>query len=373
MKPPGTWGLTRALREPATTSTLSPEAWGALLRQARACGLLGRLAHRVEQACAAAGWTPPEPVQAHFASSARLERAQHAEILREAAHLQRALAPLGDKVVVLKGAAYVLAGLPAASGRLFSDIDIMVPKHCIAHAESLLMQHGWLGSHHDAYDQRYYREWMHELPPMTHVHRQTVLDVHHTVLPETARLHPDAAALFEDARPLASHAGMWTLSPEDMVLHSMAHLFMNEELSHALRDLSDIDLLLRQAVHAPGFWQRLADRARRHQLGRILHHGLRYARLVFDSPSPPDVGGAQRAAISGDAPGPAQLAVLDALWLRALAPPENCVGLPRQAAEVALYVRGHWLRMPPLMLARHLATKALRARQPTGEAAAAAP
>jgi hypothetical protein len=25
---------------------------------------------------------------------------------------------------------------------------------------------GWAATHHDAYDQRYYRQWMHELPPM---------------------------------------------------------------------------------------------------------------------------------------------------------------------------------------------------------------
>ena len=42
-------------------------------------------------------------------------------------------------------------------------------------------------THHSAYDQRYYREWMHELPPLLHVRRQTALDVHHAIAPETAR------------------------------------------------------------------------------------------------------------------------------------------------------------------------------------------
>jgi hypothetical protein len=32
----------------------------------------------------------------------------------------------------------------------------------------------------------------------------------------------------------------------------------------------------------------------------------------------------------------------------------------RPLARRALYIRAHWLRMPPLMLARHLAIKAFR-------------
>ena len=32
----------------------------------------------------------------------------------------------------------------------------------------------------------------------------------------------------------------------------------------------------------------------------------------------------------------------------------------KKALRFAFYLRGHWLRMPPLMLARHLWTKATR-------------
>ena len=373
MKPVQAWPLACALRNPASTRTLSASDWGRLLRQARVCGLLGRLAHVVQQACAGAGWAPPDQVLAHFASSERVQRAQHAEILREAGHLQRALSPLGERVLVLKGAAYVLAGLPAALGRLFSDIDIMVPKHCIGRAESLLMQHGWLSTTQDPYDQRYYREWMHELPPMAHVHRQTVLDVHHTVLPETARLRPDAAALFANAQPVPQHAGLMVLSPADMVLHSMTHLLMNDDLTHALRDLSDIDLLLRHAAASPGFWPGLIERAQRHQLGRILHHGLRYASMVFDSPTPPAAERRRLHALHGATPGALQQVLFDALWLRALSPPGDAGGAGRAMSAFLLYLRGHWLRMPPWMLARHLTIKALKPRHQAGAPAVPAP
>jgi hypothetical protein len=32
------------------------------------------------------------------------------------------------------------------------------------------------------------------------------------------------------------------------------------------------------------------------------------------------------------------------------------------ASALALYIRSHWLRMPPLMVARHLLRKRLRSR-----------
>lgn len=67
----------------------------------------------------------------------------------EVQQVQRALADTGLALILLKGTAYVAAGLPAARGRLFSDIDILVPKTALADVESLLILHGWASSHHD--------------------------------------------------------------------------------------------------------------------------------------------------------------------------------------------------------------------------------
>ena len=46
-------------------------------------------------------------------------------------------------------------------------------------------------------------------------------------------------------------------------------------------------------------------------------------------------------------------------FLRALLPMHSsCAGRFDGAARFALYIRGNWLRMPPLLLARHLFHKA---------------
>ncbi len=391
MKPQDT-ALLRALRHPADVPGWSEADCSALLHQARASGLLGRVAVRVGLAAQAAGLGAPPPLRGHFESALRLCRAQRAEVEREARFLRAALQDLGAPAVMLKGAAYVLAGLPAADGRLFSDIDLLVPKARLAQAESLLLLHGWMGQARTDYDERYYREWMHELPPMTHVHRQTTLDLHHTLLPETARLHPDAVALVAAAQPIAGWPGLHMLCPADMVLHSMTHLFLNDETRHALRDLCDLDALLRHFGSAPladpadpadraapatpptptdpdraaagkasaptgtDFWQQLLQRARLHQLTRPLYYGLRYTQLLLGTPVPDGLQQELRAA----APAAGLRLLMDALWLRALHP-GGTRPLPGQALALgALYVRGHWLRMPAPLLLRHLGTKALR-------------
>jgi Uncharacterised nucleotidyltransferase len=356
-----------ALREPATVAEWSPRTCAELLHQARRSGLLGRVAVRVNAACQAAGRTVPPALAGHFDSALRLCRAQRAEVEREARYLRAALQGLDTPIVMLKGAAYVLAQLPAAEGRLFSDIDLLVAKTHLTHAESQLLMNGWMSDPQTAYDEHYYRTWMHELPPMTHVHRRTTLDLHHTLLPETARLRPDATALVEAAQPVAGWPGLYTLCPADMVLHSLTHLFMNDETRHALRDLCDLDALLRHFGKNPEFWPELLQRAQRHQLTRPLFYGLRYARRLLGTPVPaPMDAGLQRAAP------PAGLRLLmDMLWLPTLAPAaEGRAGLAQAGARGALYVRGHWLRMPAMMLLRHLTIKAWHRRERAAEPSA---
>ena len=334
-------------------ASLSAPQWERVIHQARRADVLARLAVRLDQA----GQLPSLPAgpRQHLYSALRVARAQNAEVRREAACVAQALAPLGIPVVLLKGAAYVLGGLPAQQGRLFSDIDILLPQAALPDAEAALMLAGWLGSHQNAYDQRYYREWMHELPPMQHVRRGTTLDVHHNLLPLTVRRPPDAASLLAQARPVAGGPGLHVLAPADMVLHSMAHLFHNDDLSHGLRDLSDLDLLLRHWGVGESFWQQLQVRAALLYLQRPLAYGLWASRHILQTPVPDGVlNQAQRSAELG--PG---LAAMQWLWLRALRSPHQAAALPgRAVAEALLYLRAHWLRMPPGLLLRHLGIKA---------------
>jgi hypothetical protein len=182
---------------------------------------------------------------------------------------------------------------------------------------------------------------MHELPPLIHKERDRMIDVHHTILPLTARLTPDAAALIEDS--IALDSGLRILSPPDMVIHSAAHLFADGDMAGGLRNLWDIDRLVRQFADEPDFWNRLRERARRHQLGSATSRALRLATRLYGTP------------VEARLAGPT--AAIDALFERRLLARNGWGQATRPLLRFAFYVRSHWLRMPPLMLARHLWTK----------------
>lgn len=345
--------LVRVLRSPDMVRELSLDQWDLLLRQAGVANLLVSLLYLLDDA----GLTDTVPAapRVHL-EWARLAAANHARGVRyEVARIRAALSKLDMPLILLKGGAYAMAGLDAGRGRLFSDIDILVPKPRLNEVEAALMLHGWASTHHDPYDQRYYREWMHEIPPMVHLRRGNAIDVHHAILPETASERPDPALLRAAAVPILQYPGLSMLAPHDMFLHSAVHLFSGGEFDHGLRDLLDLHRLALQFGADPDFWPRLAPRAQVLQLSRPLYYALRYLQQIMGTPVPLEVMDAARAG----GPGPALRSVMDVLFHRALQPHHpSCADRLGAAAHFALYVRGNWLRMPPFLLVRHLSYKA---------------
>lgn len=346
--------LIQVLRAPARVASLDLGGWDLLLRQAASADLGASLGALLAEAglLEAVPAAPRRHLDWADVAAARHRRAVRFEVEQ----IRRALDGLDLPLILLKGAAYALAGLPPAAGRIFSDVDILVPKERLGEVEAALMLHGWASAKLDPYDQRYYRDWMHELPPMEHIRRGNAIDVHHAILPQTARMRPDPALLRAAARPIAGSAGLWTLAPADMVLHSAVHLFSEGETDHSLRDLLDLHRLLRHFGAAPGFWEELAPRAVRLELARPLFYALRYCTRLLGTPVPDQV--LADAAAAGR-PSTPLLALMDALFLRSLAPRHpSCADRYTPLAASLIYLRGNWLRMPPLMLARHLLHKA---------------
>lgn len=342
--------LVQVFRQPDEIRRLQAHEWDLLVRQARHANLLGRLHHRL-LAAGLATEIPRRPAN-HLLSGAIMAGQQHHSIRREVRFLREALAPAGIPLILLKGAAYVAAGLPAAEGRLFADVDILVPREQLGEAESALMMSGWQSTALDAYDQRYYRRWMHELPAMQHIFRSTALDVHHTILPPTARLKPDPRLLVEASVEIPGLPGVRTLALPDLILHSATHLFHEGEPDNLLRDLTDLDALLRHLGTTPGNWDALVARAQRLGLEGPLRLALRYTCRVLGTPIPVSID-------CLGAGGPGQR-MLDAIYYRVLRPQHpSTADAFTPLARKSLYIRAHWLRMPPHLLAYHLAHKAL--------------
>lgn len=325
--------LVRALRDPARVAArLDADGWNALIAAARAERLIGTLAHRLmTDAPMAAG------VRAVMADALDEAAQGQRHALWEADRAALALAPLGVPVVLLKGTAYAASGLTAGAGRFIGDLDILVPQAAMPQVERALQAAGWEWVKEDAYDDAYYRQWMHELPPMIHAERDRMIDVHHTILPLTARPKPDAAAMLADTVAITN--GLYILSPADRVVHAVAHLLADGDMAGGLRNLWDIYCLLAD-VDA----NTLAAQAKRHGLAREVAQARRLA-----------------AAIYGDG---ARLTWWDRIVRARLMARDGWGRETRKLLVFAFYLRSHWLRMPPLMLARHLFAKWRKGHRP---------
>lgn len=330
--------LCAVLAQPERALALDGAGWTALVSVARAEQLAGALAHRVE------GLDLPAPAVALMAEARDIAREARRAALWEAEWVRRCLAPLGVPLVLLKGTAFMAAGLAAGQGRLTGDLDLLVPRAALDRVEVRLREAGWEWAKPDAYDLAYYRQWMHELPPLLHRERDRMVDVHHNILPPTARrAAPDAERLLAAAVPL--EGGFSVLSPADMVVHAALHLFADGDLAGGLRNLWDIDRLLREFAEAdPDFWMELAAHAAEHCATAPLARALRLSRALFETPLP-------------DKP---RLRACDLAFRRRLLARDGWGRETRPVTRLAFYIRSHWIRMPAGLLARHLAIKARR-------------
>jgi len=342
--------LTAAPPAPEHTGT----EWTELLRQARILNVLPQLARAYD---GAAG-VPPE-VSRHFESAHRIAERLALDVHREAERISTALEPLGIPVVFLKGGAYVLRDLSAARGRVFSDLDLLVPKEAISAAEDRLIRAGWISSHHNAYDQRYYRQWMHEIPPLRHLHRGTIVDLHHTITPPTCRFPVDGAQLLNSLHKLELLPNSHTLSNTDMALHAVIHRFMEGEWANGFRDLLDLHRLLGEFGSNADFGGELISRSQELGLEMPLRQTLRQLLRIFSTPLPPALEVAAH-----HSPTHLSERLTGALLGEVLTPRKADTKPPeRRWAAPLLYLRAHWLRMPPHLLATHLLRKALRPAQ----------
>jgi Uncharacterised nucleotidyltransferase len=342
--------LARVLRDPAALDRLAPAAFARAIDAANAARLLGWLL----ECCRERGVpsSPPAWLADRLQNAAAVSQNCELAVRWEIDRLQRAFLGTDQLWILLKGAAYIAAKLPPGAGRRVADIDVLVPMRDLAAVEGILRQHGWETAELDGYDNRYYREWMHELPPMVHRERHSTVDVHHAILPRTSRLKPASERLLARSQVVND---VRVLCPSHLVLHAAAHLFHDGEIAGAVRDLVDLDQLLRHFGRDTAFWEDLQNEAAALDLMRPLFYATRYAHRWFSTPMPR----AFADAVSGWGPPAGVRAIMDRFVERSVA---SGARRGSSAAVLALYVRAHWLRMPPLQVARHLARKTFRNR-----------
>ena len=323
------WLLADILRDPTSSAALDADGWTALLAIARAEQLIGALAYRLDG-------LPLPAAAARILADARASAEQgRVAALWEAEMARRILTPIGCPVVLLKGTAFVAAGLAAGQGRSIGDLDILVPRAALADVEAALIAGGWEWVKPDPYDDAYYRRWMHELPPLIHRDRDRMIDVHHTILPLTARITPDPVAIIAESTMLQN--GLCVPSVPDMLVHAAAHVFADGDLAGGMRNLWDVHRLIEE-FGLDG----VAARAAHHGLSVEMARAVRLSAALYGT----DTNG------TGNV-----LTLVDHRYLRRLTARDEWGRAVRPLTRLGFYIRSHWLRMPPLMLARHLWTK----------------
>lgn len=346
-EPPASRHLLPLLRDGSHVASMQLCDWDETVRLARAARLLGTLARRLM--ADAAFWAQvPAPVQGHL-RAARNFAAHRAQLLRMALRALEAALPPGVPVVLLKGAAYLAQDLALAHGRLPGDVDLLVPRGHLDEVEQALCAAGWVSQVADDYDQRYYREWSHELPPMRAPGHALEVDLHHAIAPVTSRCRGDADLLFADAIRLP-RTRFAVPCAADQFIHTAIHLFQDTELDVRLRDLVDLDGLLAAVDFSDG-GGRFLRRADAHGAGPLVWHALHHCRRWLATAVPAGAWPAAPAAFERRA--------LDWIVPRVCLPrlPDVPPTVAERLARRAAQARYHWMRMPPALLLRHAGHK----------------
>ncbi|TRY29562.1 nucleotidyltransferase family protein [Aliiglaciecola sp. M165] len=287
----------------------------------------------------------------HLVSASIYANRQADQIRYESAELRDLLEHINVTVIFLKGAAYTLRNSLNSHGRICSDLDVLVNKSDLSKAEAHLKVNRWRSEPLSDYDEKYYREWAHEIPPLIQINRATVVDMHHNIYPPISGRSPLISEFISSKEKTQS--GCFVLDPVATVMHSIIHMFANEDSSSWMRDLYDIYLLIEE-YSDDKFWKQLSLLAKKTDFGfefvccmRVLEHYT-----GFDVPQSAD-DYCQQIALSNIQEWFIRNAVIPAVV------PEHELTLGRQQAwgKRWVYFRGHWIKMPFTVLIKHFVVK----------------
>jgi len=287
----------------------------------------------------------------HMKSAAVYSSRQSEQVLFECKLLQKILDAENISSVFLKGASYTLRKSKNSAGRVYSDIDLLVAKNEISKAEQTLAKHAWCTKKVSEYDNKYYREWSHEIPPMFNIHRGTVLDLHHNILLPISGREVNVELLTENCQSI--DGGYTVLGYAATILHSIVHLIINEDVSNGYRDVLDITTLIKEN-DSPEFWQEITLLASKLGFNNELYLALSLSKKYANLTIPNDVW----LTFSVQQNNSKLNFLLNYVYYFALQPHSPAVQtLKHKIAINIVYLLGHLQKMPLKILIPHLLTK----------------
>lgn len=333
------------LKEPASVKGLTIAQWEPLLFVLKTSRLEAYLAFTLHGSDI---WCDlPAKVRHHLSAAMVYAQRQSEQVNHEGLEIHELLTAQGITPVFLKGAAYIVAQTINAKGRLCSDIDLLVKQDTLSVSERTLLDNFWYHKSITDYDDKYYREYAHEIPPLYHLTRGTVLDLHHNLfLPISGKAPP----LEQFWAGITCHDnGLYTLAPPAMFMHSVIHLMLNEEVVYGFRDIIDLKCLAEQYGDEL-FWQEVSTFARQSQFDKELNVVITLLNRWFDTgiSLPSD-------SRSGDS---FRLSLLTQIYKYALIPEHPVLNSARfKLARFLVFIRGHSIKMPARILIKHFSIK----------------
>lgn len=319
----------------------TPQQWTIFLQQARQQGLTARFYYVLQTRQLLD--QVPQQVKLHGESGARYAQKQQHSLYSELQQLESLFAGAGYPCLLLKGAAYRAQALAVSFGRLFSDIDILVPASQLRHVRDRLFFYGFREAEMTGYDRDYYLNWSHQNPPLQHYQRGTVIDLHH-------HIYPTASARSIDITPLFSHAvsipgsAFKVPATAHLFIHAAVHLFYQEETHKLTKDVIDLNDLLLEVQHQQQL-DFMLEQAALMSVQSAVSNACRVLSTLFAN------GAAQAALQSPALPGPQPLVCN--LLLTMLQGSEVSAWFARQL----WFVRGHSLKMRWQVLIYHSLAK----------------
>lgn len=269
----------RLLQNPASyISDAGADDWTTLIQQARQQALLGSCYFLLldlglyEEI--------PEKVQNHLLSGAIYAEKQKITLHNELAHLEQVFAGASYPCVLLKGAAYRLANVPLARGRVFSDMDLLVPLSEFPDALDRLNQAGFIEFELSDYDRQYYLRWSHQHPPLIHFLRGASVDLHHHIYPVSSAENVLVEPILQQAIKVPGSA--FSLPTDSQLfIHAAVHLFYQDESHKLSKDLWDLYQLYQYTIQQHSL-QTLTKAAIELNAGAALYYALDILHWLFN-------------------------------------------------------------------------------------------
>ncbi|MGP9801832.1 nucleotidyltransferase domain-containing protein [Rheinheimera sp. NSM] len=317
------------------------EDWTIFLQQAREQGLTARFYYLLQQRQLLD--EVPKKVRLHGLSAARYAEKQHHSLFFELKQLEALFAGAEFPCLLLKGAAYRALALPVSHGRLFSDIDLLVPRQQLKAVRDKLFFYGFREGELSDYDRHFYLQWSHQNPPLQHYQRGSVIDLHHHIFPTASAKQINIAPLFEYASNISGSV-FKVPTIAHLFIHAAVHLFYQEETHKLVKDIIDLNDLLLEVQHQDQL-SFMLQQAAVMQVEPAVVNACYLLRTLFANTAAEEI----TSALPANAAQP--LACRLVLWMLPDA------GVKAWLARQAWFVRGHSLKMRWHILLYHTVAK----------------